>query len=283
MESPIADLSRTLLREQGPLAALEQLKQEVRKAPREPRLRIFLFQMFCVFGEWDRALTQLALVGELDPLGLPMAQTYRAVIRCEMLRERVFAGTRTPTFLGEPDQWMSLLVEANRVLATGAAAQAAELRDAAFEQAPETAGEIDGTPFTWIADADPRLGPVLEAMVEGKYYWVPFGRISKIAFEAPSDLRDQVWVPAQFTWSSGGESIGFIPTRYPGSQAAPGEGAGELALARRTEWSDCADWQLGLGQRMLATDSADFALMDIRRLVITAPAATDAAAAVAAD
>jgi type VI secretion system protein ImpE len=248
------------------LATLEKLKQEVRKAPRDPALRVFLFQLFCVFGNWDRALTQLSVASELDPLALPMAQTYRAVIRCEMLRERVFAGARSPTFLGEPEQWMSLLVEANRVLASGSPVEAAGLRETAFEMAQAVGGEADGRGFAWIADADPRLGPVLEAVVEGKYYWVPFGRISKIAIEAPADLRDQVWMPAQFTWSSGGESMGFIPTRYPGSQT----GSEDIALARRTEWSGDEDWQLGAGQRMFATEEFDVALMDVRKLQIHA-------------
>ena len=268
------DAARTLLRADGPRAALEQLKRDVRKAPREPRLRIFLFQLFCVVGEWDRALTQLAVAAEFDPEAVPMAQTYRAVIRCEMLRERVFKGLRTPTFLGEPEQWMSLLVEANRVLATGAGAEAASLRDSAFEQAPAISGQIDGKPFNWVADADPRLGPVLEAVVEGKYYWVPFGRIARLSLEPPADLRDQVWMPAQFIWSSGGESMGFIPTRYPGSQS----GDEDLTLARRTEWRGSDHWPLGLGQRMLATDADEVALMDLRKLVIDTPPATDTAA-----
>ncbi len=268
------DAARALLRADGPRVALEQLKKDVRKAPREPRLRIFLFQLFCVVGEWDRALTQLAVAAEFDPEAVPMAQTYRAVIRCEMLRERVFKGLRTPTFLGEPEQWMSLLVEANRVLATGAEAEAASLRDAAFEQAPAISGQIDGKPFNWIADADPRLGPVLEAVVEGKYYWVPFGRIARLSLEPPADLRDQVWMPAQFIWSSGGESMGFIPTRYPGSQSADED----LTLARRTEWRGSDDWPLGLGQRMLATDADEVALMDLRKLVIDTPPAADTAA-----
>jgi type VI secretion system protein ImpE len=166
--------------------------------------------------------------------------------------------------MGEPAPWMSLLVEANRVLASGAAAEAASLRDAAYEAAPAVGGVANGQAFAWIADADPRLGPVLEAVVEGKYYWVPFVRIGKVAIEPPADLRDQVWMPAQFTWSSGGESMGFIPTRYPGSQ----NGSGDVALARRTEWSEGESWQLGLGQRMLATDEFDVALMDLRTLVI---------------
>lgn len=258
--------AKAALKTQGPRAVLDQLKSEIRRAPRDPKLRTFIFQLFCVFAEWDRALTQLTVVSELDPLALPMAQTYRAVIRCEMLRERVFAGTRSPTMMGEPARWMSLLVEANRVLATGAAAQAAALRDEAFDEAPAVAGSLDGTAFEWIADADPRLGPVMEAIVDGKYYWVPYGRISKLVIEPPVDLRDQVWMPATFTWSSGGQSEAFIPTRYPGSAAA-GE---ELAMSRRTEWQDRDGWEIGLGQRMIATDATEVALMDLRRLEITA-------------
>src|SRR5215472_2954722 len=82
--------------------ALASLKEEVRKAPRDARLRTFLFQMFCITGEWDRALTQLSAAAELDPLALPMAQTYRTAIRCELLREKVFRGENSPTVLGDP-------------------------------------------------------------------------------------------------------------------------------------------------------------------------------------
>ena len=168
---------------------------------------------------------------------------------------------------------MSLLVEANRVLAAGHATEAAGLRDAAFEQAPATSGTIDGTAFEWIADADPRLGPMLEAIVDGKYYWVPFHRLSRLDIEAPADLRDQVWMPAHFVWTNGGEAFGFIPTRYPGSEA---QQETALALSRRTDWQDRGDnWFLGLGQRMLATDAGEVALMDVRRIEIGA--APDAA------
>jgi len=255
--------ARDALREGDARAALEQLKQEVRKAPRDVALRTFLFQMFCVFGEWERAANQLTTVSELDPIALPMAQAYRATIRCEMLRSRVFAGARTPTIFADPEPWMSLLVEANRVLAAGKPAEAARLRDDAFEQAPAVGGSIDGQDFEWIADADTRLGPMLEAIVDGKYYWVPFHRMRTLEIEPPADLRDQVWMPAHFVWGNGGESYGFIPTRYPGSELA--EDA-TLALSKRTEWQENGEWFLGLGQRMLTTDAAELALMDIRRI-----------------
>jgi type VI secretion system protein ImpE len=257
--------SLSLLRAGDPQGALEQLKGEVRRSPRDAKLRTFLFQLFCITGAWDRALIQLAAAGEMDPAAIPMAQAYRTLIRCEALRERIFSGQRTPTLFGDPEPWMSLQIEALRLLAAGKPTEAAAMRDQAFEAAPATSGTLNDEPFEWIADADPRLGPVLEAVIEGRYVWVPFHRISKVVLEKPADLRDQIWMPANFTWSNGGEGIGFIPARYPGSQTAEAS----LALGRRTEWQDqTEDWSFGLGQRMFATDTGETALLDVRTLVL---------------
>jgi type VI secretion system protein ImpE len=246
--------------------ALDALKQDVRKSPREPRLRTFLFQMFCVTAEWERALTQLTAVAELDPAALPMAQTYRTAIRCEMLRESVFRGERSPMVLGDPGAWLPMLIEATRLLGTGQPSQAEQLRDAAFEAAEEVAGTLNEAPFTWIADSDPRLGPVLEIFVNGNYMWVPFSRLKSLRVDHPADLRDQIWMPVSFTWNNDGENVGFIPTRYPGSAAASDPA---LALSRRTDWHEPHEgWSLPLGQRVLVTDADETALMDIRSLTI---------------
>ena len=43
-------------------------------------------------GEWNRALTQLNVAGELDAGTLLMVQTYREALRCEVFRAEVFAG-----------------------------------------------------------------------------------------------------------------------------------------------------------------------------------------------
>jgi type VI secretion system protein ImpE len=255
-------------------SALAILKQDVRKAPRDAKLRTFLFQMFCVTGEWDRALTQLSVAAELDPLAYPMSQAYQAAIRCEILREKVFRGERSPTVLGDPGPWLPLLIEATRLLAAGRPDEAARLRDDAFAAAPATAGAMNGAPFEWVADSDPRLGPVLEVFVNGNYMWVPFSRLKSLHIEAPADLRDQVWMPVRFTWSNEGEAAGFIPTRYPGSANAQDPA---VALSRRTEWVEAgADWSLPLGQRVLVTDAEETALMDIRTLAIE-PAAVGVA------
>lgn len=252
-------------------AALKELQDSIRREPADSRLRVFLFQLLAVRGEWKRALAQLEVVNELDKQAWPMARAYREAVLCEALRAEVFAGRQTPMVLGAPPPWLALALEALRLDAQSLHAQAAELRARAFEQAEAVPGEVDGQPFQWIADADSRLGPVAEAIVDGRYYWIPFQHIQEIQINPPEDLRDLVWLPAQFVWANGGETYGFIPARYPGSEAA---GDSALALARKTEWRELsADSFAGLGQRILATDQADYPLFDVRRIVLgTAPA-----------
>jgi type VI secretion system protein ImpE len=251
--------------------ALADLQGQVRKKPADPRLRVFLFQLLAVRGAWDRALTQLKVAAELDPSTMAMVQTYQEALRCEALRAEVFAGRRTPLLFGEPAEWMALLVEALRLTAAEKFDDARELREKAFEGAPATPGQIDDQPFAWIADADPRLGPVLEAVVNGRYYWIPFSRLREIRIEKPQDLRDVAWMPAHLTLANGGDAVALIPTRYPGSEAATDP---RLVMARSTEWIERpGPTFLGLGQRLLTTDQGDNALMDIRVIRIDSPEA----------
>ena len=63
-------------------------------------------------GQWERALTQLKVTSELDPVALPMGQAYRELVLCELFRREVFAGRQTPLLFGEPAEWMALLVRA---------------------------------------------------------------------------------------------------------------------------------------------------------------------------
>jgi len=243
---------------------LTKVQDQVRREPANSKHRIFLFQLLAIMGQWERALTQLNVLEEMDASSLPMVQTYREALRCEMLRAEVFAGRRSPLIFGDPEPWVALLLEALRLTAEGHYQQAAPIREQAFETAPASSGMIDNQPFTWIADADSRLGPVLEAIVNGRYFWIPFQRISSIKLEAPADLRDLVWMPALFTWRNGGEAVGLIPARYPGSQTSPDP---SLQLSHKTEWIEQEeDVYIGMGQRMLASDEGEYPLLDVRLL-----------------
>ncbi|MCX7102375.1 MAG: type VI secretion system accessory protein TagJ [Methylobacter sp.] len=218
--------------------AIINLQSEIRKNPADAKLRTFLFQLLAVLGEWDRALTQLNVAGDLDASTLPMVQTYREAIRSELLRKDIFYGHKTPQIFGEPQQWIALLVQALKLTAQQQFTEAKTLREQAFELAPATSGTINGESFDWLADADTRLGPVMEAVINGQYYWVPFLQIQEILIEEPADLRDMVWTPANFIWTNGGDSVGLIPTRYPHSETAEDP---LLRLARKTEWTEFSE------------------------------------------
>lgn len=263
------------LRAGQPDEALVALKDQVRAEPAEAKHRIFLFQLLCVQGEWSKAAQQLEVAAQLDTGALAMVQTYREAIRCEVLRKEVFTGKRTPLVFGEPPAWIGLLIEALRLDGVGKHATASTIRSEAFENAEPTSGTVDGEPFEWIADADPRLGPVLETIVNGKYFWIPFEKITRIDLEAPEDLRDMVWMPAHFEWSNGGETVGLIPTRYEGSDR---DEDSSIRMSRKTDWREVhGGLSVGYGQRILATQASDYPLLNVRRILLNTGATAGAA------
>ncbi|MEO7152753.1 MAG: type VI secretion system accessory protein TagJ [Burkholderiaceae bacterium] len=258
----------------NPHDALQRLTAAVRARPADPALRVYLAQLLCVLGQWERAHTQLNVVADMDPKTVAMRETVGHAMRCELLRAEVFAGKRTPMVFGQPDDWLALLIESLLQAGQGDAAMSQDLAARAFDAAPASAGEIDGQRFEWLADADSRLGPVLEACVNGRYYWIPFSRLSRIRFEPPEDLRDCVWTAAQLMFENGGETVALVPTRYPGSEASVD---GLICLSRKTEWRDAgAERWFGLGQRVFASDLGEHDLMQARLVQFDpiAPAAT---------
>lgn len=254
------------LRTGDPAGALAALQGMVRDKPDDTRLRVFLFQLLCVLGQWERAQTQLEVCTQMDPAALAMREMYRDAILCERVRSDVFQGIRSPMLFGEPEAWIALLIESLIRAGRGEVGAAEKLRGEAFEQAPTTSGTLNDQAFDWIADADMRLGPVLEAIINGRYYWVPFSRLSRIDIEQASDLRDSVWLPAHLRFSNGGETMALIPARYPGAESAAD---GLVALGRKTDWVESSPGVFqGSGQRVIATDAGEYSLLDIRHIVL---------------
>ena len=279
MTAPLDLKGRTLAE------ALADLQARVRTSPGDAKLRTFLFQLLSVLGQWERALAQLGVSGELDAASIAMVQTYRDAVQAEALRAEVFAGKKAPVVFGEPEPWVALALEALKLSGEGRHAKAAELRAQAFDDAPAIGGHLvtkdtpklgddppKGDAFQWLADADSRMGPMFEAVVLGRYWWIPAHRVRRMHVEEPSDLRDLVWTPVHFEWANGGEGWGMMPTRYPGSEAVDDDA---IRLARRTEWSEMDGGAFhGLGQRMFATDAGEYPLLELRRVDFDVPAAT---------
>lgn len=269
----MANIAQDYLKAGDLAGALAELQNAVRARPDDAKLRIFLFQLLCVMGDWNRAVAQLKVCAQLEASALPMAQTYREAIICEVFREKVFSGEKEPLIFGKPSEWMALIVQSQQALAGGQFEQAATLREQAFDAAPTTSGDADGQDFEWIADADMRFGPVLEIIINGKYFWMPFSALASLRLDPPADLRDTVWTAASLTLHNGGELVGLIPTRYPGTVE---NGDDAMRLARATEWRDVGhETFLGLGQRLLTTEHGDLPIMDVRNLQFRPPNGQD--------
>ena len=243
--------------------ALSHLKAAVRADPADPALRIFLFQLLSIQGDWDRAMQQLGVIEGLDDSAIAMVRAYQDALNCEKHRTAVFDGKLRPLVMGEPEPWIARLIEAQQTLAKGDVEQFETLNAQALEEAPATAGRLNGEPFAWLADADRRFGPVLEMVFNQHYYWVPMNRIQKLTTEEPADLRDLVWLPAEVTWTNGGQVAAMLPVRYPGISEADGQ----QRMAMHTDWTSLAEGiEIGVGQRLLATEESDFPLLQVRSI-----------------
>ncbi len=269
-------------------AAVQAAMAAIRAQPGDARLRAFLFELSCLSGDLDRAERALGVLEGLEKATVVMTVEYAAAIAAERTRRAVFAGDLAPDVFGGARPWTDALAEALRLEASGAAQEAADARARALDAAEAEPGEIvSAAPgaepaaarFDWAADADTRLGPVLETVLNGAYRWIPFQEIAELTVEPPADLKDLVWTVGLLTIREGGQWPVLIPTRYPGSESA---GDPALALARKTEFRELAGGHAaGLGQRLIAHGEQDAPILELRRLGFDAGA--DAVAALAQD
>jgi type VI secretion system protein ImpE len=244
--------------------AVSAVEAAIRAAPGDASLRQQLFQLLAVLGQWARAGQQIATAGSLDAKLTPTVLAYRGLVEAETVRQAVFAGVTTPMLMGEPEPWMASWLKAAQSVTKGEFEQAQALRDEALDKSPATpcvrfpsgtdSGEA-GESLPGLLDADTRLGPMIEGVIDGKYYWIPFSRLSELEISKPECLADQVWASARFLWTAGGESHGFVPARYPNSERSSDPA---IRLGRATDFIDagCGS-SFGLGHRVLLTGNED--------------------------
>lgn len=245
----------------GARAALVEL---VRSKPQDPPTRMFLFQLFAVLGEWDKAKLQLETLAKLSEGAAMLAVAYGQAIDAERIRNRAFQGEIDVHVHVGAAGWVNLLAQSIGCHCRGDHAHGNELRDAAFDQAGDTPGEIDGIAFDWIANADARFGPAFEAIIGGTWGIVPFDAVERIECAGVRDLRDIVWFPVQVAFKSGQSVAAMLPARYPGTEIS---GNAAERLARATSWSDSAAGGTGIGQQIFSLSSgSDVDLLSLRLL-----------------
>jgi type VI secretion system protein ImpE len=258
----------------GKLAdAIDAQLAEVKNHPADPDRRLFLFELAAFSGDLERAGRQIDAVRYDDPEVAAAVESYRALVRAEQTRRRVFAEGIAPKFLAEPPEHVLLRVQAVAALAAGDAAGAREHLDRAAAVTPKLAGLLGGKPFLDLCDGDDRFGSVLEVMAHGEYYWVPLEQVDVLGTNAPAFPRDLIWMPARLEVRDGPAGDAFLSVLYPGTHEQEDDA---LRLGRATEWVELAEGPvLGVGMRTFLVGEDAVPIVEWRQLQMAGAAAPD--------
>ncbi len=110
------------------------------------------------------------------------------------------------------------------------------------------------------------MADALEVLTStGKYYWIPWGRVTSLTIDPPERLRDLVWRKAELEVHEGPNGVVYIPATYLGGAGEPSDAQ---RLGRETEWVEEGGLTRGLGQRCLLVGDEIVALADIKSLAI---------------
>jgi type VI secretion system protein ImpE len=210
-----------------------ELTAYLREHPSEVAERTFLFELLCFSGDFDRAEKQLAALTNDNSKTELGAILYRSVLHAERTRHQVF-----------------------------------ETQGFSKDQPASPPGKLNGVEFRSVTDADPDLGARLEVYAAGAYLWIPFEHITSIQMEAPTRLRDTLWVPAAVCTGAAfkGRELGevLIPAIYPFSWKQSNEA---VWLGRVTEWAaDDEGREYPSGQRILMVGGKEVPFLEIRSL-----------------
>ena len=256
--------------------AIEQVTNDVRANPADPGLRTFLFELLCFAGEWDRAEKQLDVIGHQSAQAELGVMIYRAIIKAERERQRLFSDGTHPHFLKEPPVYVDMNLEALSQLRSGNLDAAFATLERAEEERPAFAVKVDGEQFSDFRDADDFVAPVLELIVKDRYVWMPLEQIKTIEIAPPNKLRDLLWTSARVESLDGTIGEVYMPALYEGTS---NEQDDQIKLGRSTDWRALgSELYRTVGLRMFRVGDTDKTLFELKSIEFVQPEATDAVA-----
>jgi type VI secretion system protein ImpE len=247
--------------------ALAASLQEVKAAPADKGRRALLCELACFVGDLERADKQLDLLADQDPQAALGVSLFRQLIRAEQARQQFFSEGRLPEFVAEPTPALRAHLEASILLRDGKPGEAAKLLAAAEAERPKVAGVCDGRPFADLRDLDDLLAPVFEVLTSnGKYYWIPMGRVESVEFRPPQRMRDLLWRRAHMIVRDGPDGEVYLPALYPGSHQSPEDA---LRLGRATDWTGGGGAPVrGLGLRTYLVGDEARTILEVKELTL---------------
>jgi len=226
-------------------AAIQALGEEVRNAPLDSRRRIFLFELLCFAGEYDRAEKHLDIVAGASQASNVGALLYRSALHAERTRQKMFAESSFP--MPRP--------------------------------ALETPGHLQDQSFSGFMDADPRIGGALEVFVAGSYSWIDFQQLASIEIPRPKRLRDLLWTPAIVTTTPEYKAMELgevlLPVLSPLSWK---ESDDSVRLGRSTIWKpDPVHGEIPVGQKLFLAGEECIPILELGKVELSVHSgATDA-------
>lgn len=226
-------------------AAIQALGDEVRSAPLDAKRRIFLFELLCFAGDYDRAEKQLDVIAGSSQAANVGALVYRCAIHAERTRQKMFEDSSFPT----------------------------------ARKAVEISGHSQAGAFTGFADADPRIGGALEVFVAGSYSWIDVEQIASVEIPRPKRLRDLLWTPAIVTTTPEYRAMELgevlLPVLSPLSWKDPDD---SVRLGRSTIWKqDPVHGEVPVGQKMFLAGEECVPILELGKVELSVHSgATDA-------
>ncbi|MGF1580236.1 MAG: type VI secretion system accessory protein TagJ [Gemmataceae bacterium] len=256
-------MSATELYKQGLLSdAIQAQVDEVKDAPTDHNLRIFLFELLVFAGDLERARKHLDLVMYEDPDQQLAVVQYKQLIDTELERRKVFAGDATPTFLAEIPTHSELRLKAIAALKQSNTDEAVQLLEQAQQATPVIKATLNGKAVELVQDCDDVLGTNLEVMFKGQYCWVPLEQVATLRMNPPKTPRDLIWFPARLDTQDDSSGEVFLPVLYIDSHVQDDE---KIRLGQATEFTESTPIR-GYGSRLFLAGDDGISLLEWREI-----------------
>lgn len=245
--------------------ALQAALTEVRQKPTDIPARLFLAELSCFAGDWERAEKQLETLSKQTTDAAMLIALFRQLLRGEVARQQVFLEGRTPEIVTPLTPAMNKALEILVAHRAGESSRATELVAEMDALQPLAKGTCNGQAFESIRDLDDRTAPILEVITStGKYFWTPWESLEYLEFDPPKRAMDLIWRRTKISVKGGPEGEVYVPTRYVSAL----EEVNDLhRLARATDWAgDEGEFIQGMGCRTLLVGDESLSLLELKSL-----------------
>lgn len=218
--------------------AINATLNHVRTKPTDITARIFLFELSCFSGDWERAEKQLDVIGQQDANAMIGSLMYKQNLKAERDRLSVFNEGLIPECLMLPPKYVEDLIISATHIRENKLGEARELLDKVEEERPAFACKVNGENSEDFRDYNDLTMCVFEANVKDSYAWLPFEHIEKINFMPVKSLRDMYWRQAEVEMTNGTKGEMFLPTLYVESFKNDDE---KVRLGKVTDWRELGE------------------------------------------